>query len=86
ALHVCRALAAALGGGGAGWRARTEAAVPRAGAAGPLVQCQLRRARAEGPDAQHLRGRGGRCVAAVPGRGAGPGGGRLDPDRAGGAG
>lgn len=52
----------------------------------PRLSWATRRARAEGPDAQHLRGRGRRCVAAVPGGGAGPGGGRLDPHGAGGLG
>lgn len=42
ALFLCPALAAALGGGGPGRSSCTEAAVSRAGAPGPLVQCQLR--------------------------------------------
>lgn len=52
----------------------------------PWVSWVTRRARAEGPDAQRLRGRGGRRAAAVPGEGAGRGGGRLDRHRAGGVG
>lgn len=60
-------------------------AVPEGRVLRPLPALTRRSARAEGPDAQRLRERGGRRAAAVPGGGAGRGG-RLDPLGAGGDG